>query len=66
VRYSAERVFNIGRAVAGFGPLTVGALSTSYGFQTAIALSALHYLLDIAALLLLVPERRDAELARVK
>jgi MFS family permease len=63
-RATAQNVFfNIGRAVAGFGPLAVGALSASYGFSTAIALLALLYLVDIAALLLLVPERRGAELA---
>jgi MFS family permease len=63
-RATAQNVFfNIGRAVAGFGPLAVGAVSASYGFQTAIALLALLYLVDIAALLLLVPERRGAELA---
>jgi hypothetical protein len=55
--------FNIGRAVAGFGPLAVGAVSASYGFETAIALLSLLYLADIAALFLLVPERRGAELA---
>ena len=52
----------IGRAVAGFGPLVVGAISAVYGFQTAIAGLALLYVLDIAALFLLVPERRGAEL----
>jgi benzoate transport len=63
-RATAQNVFfNIGRAVAGFGPLTVGALSASYGFQTAIALLALLYIGDIVALFLLVPERRGAELA---
>jgi MFS family permease len=63
-RATAQNVFfNIGRAVAGFGPLAVGALSASYGFETAIALLSLLYLVDIAALFLLVPERRGAELA---
>ena len=63
-RATAQNVFfNIGRAVAGFGPLAVGAVSASYGFETAIALLSLLYLVDIAALLLLVPERRGAELA---
>jgi benzoate transport len=63
-RATAQNVFfNIGRAVAGFGPLAVGALSAAYGFETAIALLALLYLLDIVALFLLVPERGGAELA---
>jgi MFS family permease len=62
-RATAQNVFfNIGRAVAGFGPLAVGAVSAVYGFQTAIALLAVLYLLDIVALFLLVPERNGAEL----
>jgi benzoate transport len=64
VRATAQNVFfNIGRAVAGFGPLVVGIVSASYGFQTAIAGLALLYALDIVALLALIPERRGAELA---
>jgi benzoate transport len=63
-RATAQNVFfNIGRGVAGFGPLAVGAVSAVYGFQTAIALLALLYVLDIVALFLLVPERIGAELA---
>jgi benzoate transport len=63
-RATAQNVFfNIGRAVAGFGPLVVGIVSASYGFQTAIAGLALLYVLDIVALLALIPERRGAELA---
>lgn len=63
-RATAQNVFfNIGRAVAGFGPLAVGAVSLAYGFQTAIALLALLYILDIVALLVLVPDRGGAELA---
>jgi MFS family permease len=63
-RATAQNVFfNIGRAVAGFGPLAVGAVAAAYSFETAIALLALRYLVDIVALLLLVPERRGAELA---
>ena len=62
-RATAENVlFNLGRGVGGFGPLAVGAVSAVYGFQTAIALLALLYILDIAALLLLIPERKGAEL----
>lgn len=62
-RATAQNVlFNIGRAVGGFGPLVVGAIAASYGFETAIALLATLYLLDIAALWLLIPERRGAEL----
>lgn len=63
-RATAQNVlFNIGRAVGGFGPLVVGVLATAYGFQTAIALLAALYILDIIAMLLLIPERRGAALA---
>ena len=55
-------LFNLGRAVGGFGPLVVGALSAAYGFQTAIALLALLYLVDIVALVALIPERRGTAL----
>lgn len=63
-RATAQNVlFNIGRAVGGFGPLVVGAVSAALGFETAIALLALLYLLDILAMWLLIPERRGAELS---
>src|SRR5207247_11469294 len=63
-RATAQNVFfNIGRALAGFGPLAVGSVAAAYSFETAIALLALLYIVDIVALLLLVPERRRAELA---
>ncbi|TYL84341.1 MFS transporter [Bradyrhizobium cytisi] len=63
-RATAQNVFfNIGRAVAGFGPLVVGIVSVAYGFPTAIAGLALLYLIDIAALLALIPERRGVDLA---
>jgi benzoate transport len=63
-RATAQNVFfNIGRAVAGFGPLVVGIVSATYGFPTAIAGLALLYILDIVALLALIPERRGVELA---
>jgi MFS family permease len=63
-RATAQNVlFNIGRAVGGFGPVVVGALATQYGFQTAIALLSLLYVLDIVALWFLIPEKRGAELA---
>lgn len=62
-RATAQNVlFNIGRAVGGFGPVAVGALSLAYGFETAIAMLAVLYVVDIVALWLLIPERRGAEL----
>jgi MFS family permease len=63
-RATAQNVlFNIGRAIGGFGPLAVGAVAASYGFDTAIALLALIYVLDMVALWLLIPERRGVALA---
>lgn len=62
-RATAQNVlFNIGRAVGGFGPVAVGAVAAMWGFETAIALLAVLYLLDILAMWLLIPERRGSEL----
>jgi hypothetical protein len=61
-RATAQNVlFNIGRAVGGLRPVAVGAVSASYGFETAIALLAALYVLDILALWFLIPERRGAK-----
>ncbi|MGA9865853.1 MAG: MFS transporter [Acetobacteraceae bacterium] len=63
-RATAQNVlFNIGRAVGGFGPVAVGVVAAAFSFQTAIALLALLYLVDIAALWTLIPERRGLALA---
>jgi MFS family permease len=62
-RATAQNVlFNVGRAIGGFGPLVVGVLSAAYGFQTAIAMLALLYVVDVVALVALIPERRGAAL----
>jgi benzoate transport len=62
-RATAQNVlFNIGRAVGGFGPLVVGTVAAAFGFDTAIALLAVLYLLDIVAMWFLIPERRGAAL----
>jgi hypothetical protein len=62
-RATAQNVlFNIGRAVGGFGPVVVGAIASMYNFESAIALLAALYVLDIFALWLLIPERRGAAL----
>ena len=55
-------LFNIGRAVGGLGPIAVSAVAAAYGFDTAIALLALLYIVDIAAFLFLIPDRRGTEL----
>jgi MFS family permease len=62
-RATAQNVlFNIGRGVGGFGPVVVGAIASAYSFETAIALLATLYVLDILAMWLLIPERRGAQL----
>jgi MFS family permease len=62
-RATAQNVlFNIGRAVGGFGPLLVGLMASSRGFEFAITVLAALYLVDLAAMLLLIPERRGVEL----
>ncbi|CAI8774032.1 hypothetical protein EMIT0158MI4_150095 [Burkholderia ambifaria] len=53
---------NIGRAVGGFGPVAVGALAARYSLQTAIALLAGLYVLDMVATLFLSPELKGVEL----
>jgi len=63
-RATAQNVlFNVGRAIGGFGPVVVGAIAALYGFDTAIALLAALYVLDILALFMLIPERRGAALS---
>ncbi len=63
-RATAQNVlFNIGRAVGGFGPVVIGVIAARFSFQTAIALLALLYVIDIIALLALIPERRGVQLA---
>ncbi|WP_413186145.1 MFS transporter [Paraburkholderia sacchari] len=62
-RATAQNVlFNIGRAVGGFGPLAVGAMAARYSFAAALGMLAAIYVLDILATLFLIPERRGAAL----
>jgi len=62
-RATAQNVlFNVGRGVGGFGPVAIGAIAAAYSFETAIALLAALYVIDILAMWLLIPERRGAEL----
>jgi MFS family permease len=62
-RATAENVlFNLGRAVGGFGPFVVGAVAGAYSFAVAIAMLAVIYLIDIAATYFLIPERRGVAL----
>ncbi|MEM5384806.1 MFS transporter [Paraburkholderia phymatum] len=62
-RATAQNVlFNIGRAVGGFGPVAVGALAARFSFGAALVTLASIYVLDILATLFLIPERRGAAL----
>jgi len=62
-RATAQNVlFNIGRLVGGFGPVVVGAIAAKHGFPTAVSLLALIYIIDLVAMLALIPERRGAAL----
>jgi hypothetical protein len=62
-RATAQNVlFNIGRAIGGFGPVVVAAIAAALGFQTAIALLAVLYLIDVVALWFLIPERKGQDL----
>ena len=62
-RATAQNVlFNLGRAVGGFGPLVVGSLSAHYSFAVTAALLALIYILDILATAYLIPETKGLSL----
>lgn len=62
-RATAQNVlFNIGRAIGGLGPVAIAAIAAPYGFETAIALLAALYALDIVAMWLLIPERKGMAL----
>ena len=62
-RATAQNVlFNVGRAVGGLGPLLVGLVAAARGFEFAITLLALLYVIDLVTMWLLIPERRGAEL----
>jgi MFS family permease len=62
-RATAQNVlFNVGRAVGGFGPVVVGLVAAAYSFEVAIGMLAALYVLDLLAMWLLIPERRGAQL----
>ena len=62
-RATAQNVlWNFARAVGALGPLTVGAITAKYSFQTAIGLLASIYVLDIIATLFLIPELKGKAL----
>ncbi|HTJ27704.1 MAG TPA: MFS transporter [Candidatus Limnocylindria bacterium] len=55
-------LFNLGRAVGGFGPVVFAVIGTRYSLSAAIALLAVLYVLDIVATAVCIPERRGAAL----
>lgn len=62
-RATAQNVlFNLGRAVGGFGPVLVGAIVSAYSFQIAIAFLATIYVLDMIATIFLIPELKGKAL----
>lgn len=62
-RATAQNVlFNIGRAVGGFGPVVVGTVVLAYSFQTAIALLAIIYVIDMLATIFLIPKLKGKAL----
>ena len=62
-RATAQNVlFNLGRAVGGFGPVVVGAIVSAYSFQIAIAFLATIYVLDMLATIFLIPELKGKAL----
>ncbi|MGC6342971.1 MFS transporter [Bisgaard Taxon 45] len=62
-RATAQNVlFNLGRAVGGFGPIVVGALVSTYSFQLAIAFLASIYIIDMIATIFLIPELKGKQL----
>ena len=63
-RATAQNVlFNLGRAVGGFGPVVVGAIVSAYSFSIAIAFLAVIYVIDMVATVFLVPELKVKELS---
>jgi len=62
-RATAQNVlFNIGRAIGGFGPVVVGTLATAYSFHVAITLLATIYVIDMLATMFLIPELKGTQL----
>lgn len=67
VRSTAQNLFfNIGRAIGGLGPLMIGAMAARYSFTVAIGILSVLYVLDMAALIFLLPETGPSAQTPVK
>lgn len=63
-RATAQNVlFNLGRAVGGFGPVVVGAIVSAYSFSIAIAFLAMIYVIDMVVTVFLMLELKGKELS---
>ena len=63
IRATAQNIlFNMGRAVGGFGPLLIGFSMKYYTFAITTACLSLIYLIDIFVTVLLIPERKGKPL----
>ncbi|WP_449870736.1 MFS transporter [Mycobacterium simulans] len=63
VRATAQNLlFNLGRGIGGLAPVVIATLATSHGFQFALALLPIIYVIE-AAVVRLIPERRGAMLS---
>ena len=62
-RATAQNVlFNVGRAVGGFGPYVVAMVTAAYSFRVTTIVLSLLYVLDVLATLFLLPETKDTVL----
>lgn len=62
-RSTAQNVlWNIGRAVGGFGPAVIGVLIAAYSFRIAVGLLSLIYILDIIVTVFLLRESKGSNL----
>lgn len=64
IRSTAENfIFNVGRAIGGFGPLVIGYLALNHSLSVALSFIAGIYILDALVVIFLIPETKGKELA---
>jgi benzoate transport len=62
-RATAQNVlFNVGRGIGGFGPLTVGWLASRYSLSVALSFLVLVWALDILTTIFMIRERKGEQL----